>query len=232
MGGVYEIMQDLTIIFITANQTPEKFAQYQWDILMKAIKDYPLIMVSREIITANERIGPLIYDTGPKCHANMYYQLLQAAKLAKTPYIAMAEDDVLYPEEHFREFRPPMDSVSYDMSRWSLYTWVPLFSLKQRVSNCSLIAPREYLIEALEERFARYSVEDFPPQLVSEVGRYEENLRISKRNMVKWYASKPLVHINHPNGTDSLKFRKRLGEIKAVEIPDWGRAEDIIKLYV
>lgn len=222
-------MSDLTVIYLTANKLPVAFQRSQFAIFLRAIGDYPCLIVSRTKFFANTIVD--IHDMGQKSHANMYFQLLRAAKIATTEYVAVAEDDVLYSKEHFNFYRPPSDAVAYDMSRWSLFTWNPIFSLKQRVSNCTMIAPRKYLIEALEERFAKYDPDNFPPHLVSEIGRYEKNLGITQRNMVKVYAEVPCVQFNHPNGTDSTEHRKKLGQIKAIEIPYWGRAEDLVKLY-
>ena len=132
---------NLTVIFITANRLPEHFAAYHRKILLDAVAGHELITVSR--IPMN--LGKNILDAGEKSHLNMYLQMLKAAKVATTPYIATAEDDVLYPAEHFNFFRPPLDTFTYNMHRWSLYTWVPnLFSMKRRKSNCTLIAPREF----------------------------------------------------------------------------------------
>lgn len=221
-------MKDLTVIYLSANKHPDNFRKFQITTLLDAIKGYELIVVSPEDINISDYS---IIDKGKKSHANMYYQLLQAVKMANTQYIATAEDDVLYSKEHFNFYRPPSDAVAYDMSRWSLFTWKPIFSLKQRVSNCTMIAPRKYLIEALEERFAKYDPDNFPPHLVSEIGRYEKNLGITQRNMIKVYAEVPCIQFNHPNGTDSTEKRKKLGQIKALEIPNWGRAEELVKLY-
>lgn len=222
-------MADLTIIYLTANQHPEHFAKYQQDILKKAAKDLPIISVSRKPIN----LGTNILDSGPKSHLNMYRQLVEAVRTIKTPYFAAAEDDALYPEEHFREFRPPMDAVSYNMMRWSLFTWTGMYNIKERISNCTLIAPKDYYIEAWEERFAKFPGDSMPPHRVSEIGRNNQEgwMGVSKRNCVKWQSSIPVIHINHPVGTDSLGFRKRMGRIRAIEIPYWGRADNIVKEY-
>lgn len=221
-------MSDLTVIYLTANKLPHQFTQVQQEYLRKAAEGYKIVTVSPKKIDFGD---VWLEDTGKKSHANMYYQLLQATKMVDTPYIATAEDDVLYSREHFTFYRPPMDAVAYDMSRWSLFTWNPVYNLKQRVSNCMLIAPRDYLIEAFEERFSKYHPDEFPPHLVSEIGRYEKNLGITPRNMVKVYAEVPSIQFNHPNGTDSTEKRKRMGQLKAHDIPVWGKAEELVKLY-
>lgn len=223
--------RDITVIYLTANQQPESWVKYQRQILLDAIGDYPLISVSREPM----EFGRNLIDRGPKSHINMYYQLLQAAKMATTQYIATAEDDVLYSKEHFSFYRPPLDTFAYNMSRWSLYTWAPIYSLKQRISNCTLIAPREKLIEAWEERFAKYPGDSMPHYFVCELGRnsYERQLGVTQQKMVQVYSEVPVIHFNHINGTDPLSLgkRKRLGQIKALDIPYWGRAEDLVKYY-
>lgn len=222
-------MNDLTVIFLTANRHPEHFTKYHREILLKAAKGHELISVSREPMN----LGKNILDTGKKSHINMYFQLMNAAKVATTPYVAVAEDDVLYPEEHFNFFRPPIDSFAYNMHRWSLFTWKPIFSIKRRKSNCTLIAPRELLIETWEERFFKWPVESYPKGSVGEVGRdnIDEALGVSNRKSVEVWSETGVIHLNHLHGTDSLGKRKRLGEVKALEIPYWGRAEDIVKEY-
>lgn len=222
-------MGDLSVVYMTANRIPEAFARKQRQILIEAIGDAELVSVSREPLD----FGANIIDQGPLGHANMYAQLLRAAKACSNPYVAVAEDDVLYSREHFTFYRPPEDTVAYDMSRWSLFTWKPMYSLKQRISNCTMIAPRKLLIEALTERFEKYSVENFPPHFVSEIGRnsYERQLGVTQRKRVMVYAEVPCIQFNHPNGTDSTGRRKRLGQIKAIDIPHWGRADELAKLY-
>ncbi len=222
--------KDLTVIYLTANKHPVKFTTYQRSVLLEAIEDTPLISVSREPID----FGYNILDTGEHSHINMYHQLLNAAKLADTPYIAVAEDDVLYSHSHF-QFRPPaMDTLAYDMSRWSLFTWSPLFSIKRRISNSTLISPRLELIRAWEERFARYPGNSMPPYFVSELSRhiYERQMNVTLVKSVRYYSPVPCIHINHPNGLDSTGMRKRHGEMRAIEIPVWGKAEDVANLYV
>lgn len=227
MATVYE--DDLTIIYLTANEMPEFWAKYQRSILAEAIGDFPIISVTRD---SGFNWGKTIVDTEPRSHLNMYKQMLKAAKLAKTKYIAAAEDDVLYSRDHFTYMRPPLDTFAYNMSRWSLYTWEPVFSIKRRKSNCTLIAPRELFIEAWEERLAKFNGE-IPPHRVGEVGRpnLDTWLGVTVRKSMEYWSGVPVVQLNHDNGTDSTGHGKKLGEHRALEIPYWGRAEEIVKYY-
>lgn len=229
---------DLTVIFLTANEHPQHWQNFHWKHLMNAIGNYPLI-----ISTINEKqylefaeIGlNVLLQTEPRSHRNMYRQLLRACKLATTPFIAVAESDVLYSPEHFSFYRPPLDAVAYDMSRWVLFTWRPVFSIRRRLNNSTMIASREYLIEALEERYGDNStcVDD----RVGEVGRHihESALGIKLRKAIEVWCYHPSVQISHPNNISFAQadhpYRKTLGEIKALEIPVWGKAEDLVKEY-
>jgi hypothetical protein len=220
---------DLTIIFLTLNKHPQNWVDYHRSILEEATGDYPIITVSREPY----ELGYNIIDYGEPSHLNMYKQLLRACKEAKTDYIATAEDDALYPPEHFNFFRPPMDTIMYDMARWSLYWWTPVYSVKQRVSNCTLIAPRLEYIDALEEKLSK--LHDGNLHYVSEVGRYERQLGLRPRKVLtNVFCEVPTIHFNSPAGTDPLanQTRKRLGQMKAYDIPYWGKADKIIGEYI
>jgi len=222
-------MSDLTIIYLTANSLPEHFTNYQREIFLRASEGHEIISVSREPLD----LGKNILDDGERSHLNMYKQLLRACRLATTDYIATGEDDVLYSKEHYSFYRPPMDVIAYDMARWSLYTWgEPIFSIKQRVSNCTLIAPRLEYIDALEEKLSKLHSKNL--HYVSEVGRYERQLGIKPRQVnTQIWAEVPSIHVNHIDGTDPLsnRTRKRPGQLKAYNIPFWGEAKDIVKEY-
>lgn len=227
---------DLTIIFLTANEHPQHWVDFQWETLKKAAGDFPIIRVTKDQSETAEKYGcSIVYDNEPQSHLNMYRQLLKACKLATTPFIATAESDTLYPRDHFLFYRPPLDAVAYDLSRWMLFTWKPeLFSLRRRISNCTLIAPREYYIDALEERYGKNTP---PTERIGEVGRllHEEALGLKPRKAIEIWCKVPTIQVNHPNGTNYREAqnptRKNLGEIKALEIPFWGKPQDLAKEY-
>ena len=224
-------MPDLTIIYLTYNEHPDYWTQYHQQKLFDAIGDFPLITVTNKPLGI---LGKEIIQT-EYSHFNMYQQILKASKMAETPFVAIAESDVLYHPEHFKFYRPPKDTVAYDMSKWSLFTWEPVYNIRRRISNSTLIAPREYLIEALEERYGEGK--KCPPDRVGEVGRHihEKALGITLRNAVEVWCPYPSVIINHPNSIGYKQAhhpnKKRLGEIQAYDIPCWGKAKDLIKNY-
>ena len=223
-------MKDLTIIYLTASLIPESFAEYQRKILLEAVGDYPIISLSRRPLDFGENI----LQIGPHCLDTVYREMLRGIKLAATLYVAVAEDDTLYPKEHFDFYRPAPDTFAYNQNRLALFTWgTPTYSWRNRKTNATLIAPRELAIAALEERFAKYS-NPIPERIVGELGRpmVERNLRVTLRNSIEVFSEISVVQVNHDAGLDDRvkRHRKRLGPIKAYDIPFWGRAEDVVKM--
>lgn len=224
-------MAEATVIYLTASELPESFASKQRDILKSSVGDLPIISVSRKPLD----FGINLLDTEPRSMSNIYFQLLRAAKVATTDYIIVAEDDTLYPPEHFTFHRPPLDTFAYNQHRWALFTWGrPMYSWRNRKSNATLIAPRKLLIETLEERFAKYP-NGTPEEMTGEVGRpfVEKLLGVTERKSVEVYSEDPVVQFNHEHASEVRQRtrRKNWGPLRAFDIPYWGKASEVVKLY-
>jgi hypothetical protein len=224
---------DLTVIYYTANVLREPAFTNIQKILLEAIGDTPLISVSQKPIKFGQNIcmGPI-----GQSYLNIYKQMLVGVKAAKTKYVAMAEDDTLYSKEHFTKYTPRDDEFAYDMARWALYTWNPdIYSIKYRIVNSMLICPRNLLIEALEERFAKYPDESkIPLRYWSEFSKYERWLGVTVRKQMQYTAEVPSIVLSHEDaiGFGYTGTAKRLGEVKAYDIPVWGKARQLYnKIY-
>lgn len=227
-------MNDITVIYITANEITEYFAFNMRRLLKKAVGDTEIVSVSKEPID----FGFNVHSDTDRSHIGIYRDTLKGAKIAKTEYIAVAEDDTLYSKEHF-EYRPKEHDFAYDLSCWGIYTWskpaVLSHRFKARANHNMLLCRREAYIEALEERFAKYPRdEDIDIRVWAEPGKYEDHLGVTVRKKEEYYSNPPNIMFSHPQGLShhTIGEKKRLGEIRAVEIPYWGRAEDLMKLYV
>lgn len=229
---------DITLIFLTINRVPEQWAAFHKEKLLEAAGDHPIITVSRKPTD----IGLNIIDEEPLSTSNIYFQLLRAAKLATTPFIAQCEDDTLYTKEHFNAFRPKMDEFAYNLTRWSLYTWgVPTYSWRKSLVGASLIAPREKFIEVLEERFKRFP-NGIPSEYCAELGSrlFEKQHGWKVEKSVEFYTVDPIIQMNHDyfsfqnTGAEAVEHRhhKRMGMTRAFDIPVWGKAEDLVKKFV
>lgn len=232
-------MEDLTILYITNNKVPDSWAEYHKGCLIDAIGNTKVITLSRKPMD----FGTNLIQTDKESTSNIYWQMLRGAKVADTDFVAMAEDDTLYPEDHFK-FRPPNDSFAYNSHRWCLYTWgEPVYSLKNFIrTNVSLIAPRRLMIEALEERFSKYphDMDNIPLGMSGELGTHEDKLGVTRRRVVDFKSENPIVQFDHDyftgrNETDNTiehRHTKILGTIKAYDIPVWGKASDLVKKFI
>lgn len=214
-------MNDLTVVYYTANHLPIKFMDHTQKIFREAIGNLPLISIDQPEWTE-------------RSHLEIYRNALRGAKLAETKYIALAEDDVLYHEEHFK-YRPNPGVFAYNKSVWSIYTWVkpPIFSYKDRRNLYSLICERDLFIEAMEERFAKVNLETLNLGNWSEPGKYEDNLGVTQRQTEVFYTKIPLVAFSHETALSfqNLGKRKKLGNLRVTALPYWGAAERVIKYY-
>lgn len=215
-------MTDITIILLTVNKVPDKWAKYHKSVLLEAIGDAPIITISKKPMGWGIN---LIQDAEPSV-SNIYRQVLRGCKLATTPYIGIAEDDTLYHKSHF-EFRPPMDTFAYDMTRWGLFTWgKPTYYYKNRISNAAMIAPRKLVIESLKERFHLYGNRN----RIGELGK-EKGTRLDRKKTATFWSDVGIVYLSHENSLDPTEQHrsKKMGSVMAYDIPFWGKASNLIK---
>ena len=228
-----EIMEDTTIIFLTANKVPKGWAQLHKEKLLEAAQGKPIITISREPLDW----GINVLQTEPYGISNVYFQLLKGAQMASTEFIAVAEDDTLYPKEHF-DYRPPVDTFAYNRNKFGVFTWGnPTYYWYDRTKNSTLVAPRKLTIEALEERFAKYP--NGTPDVAhftGELGRstIERNLGVTVRPWIWFTTETSIVSLDHEYGIDHLgrTHRKAMGILRCYDIPYWGKAEDIVHTFV
>lgn len=174
---------NLTIIMLTVNRVPHNWAQFHKAKLLEAANGQPIITVSREPLDWGLNLIQTEYS-----FQNIFVQMLRAAKTATTEYVAIADDDTLYTKEHFA-FRPNERGFWYNMTRWHLFTWGdPFYFYKPLPGNGLVIANREDMITALENRFAVAS--ELP-------GTYVMNLaRSVKRATVIYTSGRRFIHSN------------------------------------
>jgi len=231
---------DMTIIYYTANNNNPHFMANTQRLLLDAVGDTPIISVSFEPTTIGKNCTNICIGKQKRSNYMLYKQILIGAKAAKTEFVAMAEDDTLYPMRHF-DHRPPEDTLSYDLNKWSVFSWTdpPIFSMREnRRTMNTCVAPRETLVKTLEERFMRWPVfEEIPKNTFDyyfgEPGRFENHLDIPTVKTEKWNCKDPMIMFSTPEalGFKGLGTRKAHSHIRAIEIPYWGRAQDMLNLY-
>lgn len=215
---------DLSIIYYTANAIPKNFAKATMKKLIETSVAIPMFIIRKP-------------PEMPRSQAQIYRQVLEGANQAKTRYVACCEDDVLYSPEHFK-FRPKDGHWGYNMNSWNIYTWgESVFSYKApggRRNLNGLICERELLINHLEERFRLHPDDSkIDINIFGEPGKYDNQLGTTPYPSEYFYTNPPNIVFSHQANLQfkGLGTRKAVGQIRATEIPYWGRAEDVIKLY-
>lgn len=233
-------MNDLSILYYTANKLPEYFTNATRECLRSASEGLPIVSVSQKPLDFGHNI--CIGDVGASL-LNLYNQVLLAAKAATTTYVALCEDDCLYLPSHFTGYRPPLDAFGYNQNKWSVFAWdyhkPPILSNKTHrcvLSQC--IAPRQLLIDALEERFTLVKSGALTDEKIAmhfaEPGRHESWLGVKVQTKVEFWAPEPTIIFwwCHPHAIEKLGKRKRHGEIRADRCEPWGTATDLLLKYV
>ena len=227
---------NLTVIYYTSNFISKWFAENTKSQLKKAIGDLALISVSQKPMDFGENI--CVGDIGRNA-VNIYRQILIGIKAAKTKYVAMAEDDILYSAEHFNNL-PKKTSFSYNIHKRSIFTWSdpPMFSYIKGLVINSLIAERKALIEAIEERFVKWKElrgKSLRKESVfSEPGRvYERQFGLKANKAEIFHTEVPNIVFSHEDavGYNYLGIKKKMGLPRLKELPYWGKASDIVQLF-
>src|SRR3989344_7916542 len=112
-------MNDLTVVYYTANHVSDYFMANTKKILLEAIGEIPIISVSQKPMDLGTNI---CVGDSLRSHVNIYRQALIGVKKAETKYIALAEDDVLYSPEHFTR-RSSAGKFAYNIGVSSFFTW-------------------------------------------------------------------------------------------------------------
>lgn len=245
-------INDLTVILYTSNYMDDKnpyFISNTRKQLLKAIGKQPLVIVSQKPLLIGDNSTNICLGDIGRSHLNIYKQMLIGAKEAKTDYVALAEDDILYSYEHFHPSlyikTEHIDGKTflYDMAKVSLFTWTkpPMFSFRtKRMVVNQLIAPRLQFIKALEERFKRVEwllASGRPLEKIikywGDIGRYEKLLGVSTQETYEFYSWVPSVVFSHEHAYGYLNQgkKKKIGDLRIIELADWGKASDVLKLF-
>ena len=233
---------NIQIVYYTSNyleeHNPAFLAQTRGQ-LVKAADGIPIICVSQKPIRSFAVHKNIVVGDIGRSHLNIYRQLLIGAREATTPFIATAEDDILYSHSHFRTHRPPPTRFAYDLNRWGMNTWVkpPMFGYRARPVVNQLIAPTSLLIDSLEERFNKFKgVPDdkIPISFWGDPGRYEKQLGVTVRECECFAAPEPSIVFSHEHAFGYLNHgvRKSIGEFPRQHLPLWGSAEQILALWM
>lgn len=150
--------KDLTVIYITDNVLDEHIAVACKYHLLKALGDKRLITVSQKPLDFGDNI--CVGDIG-RSGFSISRQIKVGLDHTDTKFIAIAEHDCIYHEEHFNWIPPDEKNFYYNISCWLLQynnrkhlEWNGMFSYRWRRVQSQLITSREQMLDAMERKIS------------------------------------------------------------------------------
>ena len=108
---------DTTIIYYTDNRLDDEIMSVCQRHLLRSANGHHIISVSQKPMDFGENI--CVGDIG-RSWLSLYKQLYEGVRHAKTKYVAMAEHDCIYSEEHLNWIPPRDDTFYYNDHCWLL----------------------------------------------------------------------------------------------------------------
>jgi hypothetical protein len=164
----------ITVLYYTANREQPKFEEKIIANLLEKCGDLPIISVSQKPIFLGKNI--CVGDVGFASY-NEWRQILIGARLVKTPYIAFAESDFLYPREYFTFVPPKKGLYRYDNIRIVYKDARTAGSYRKKIySEGAQIADRDLIIRVFEQFFEGKPMWIKQNDTTSVYGEIEENM--------------------------------------------------------
>ena len=241
-----------TAIYLTDNMLDEKIDSLCKKNILNSIGDLPLISVSHKPIDFGTNICVGVMERNS---LSINIQMMKALEVVKTKYIAIAEHDCLYTQEHFA-FVPPDDKIFwYNENVWLLQFYSNghpeyngMFSMfPGRKANSQLTCETQLMIGATKDRIDMMSdpawMAKYPSGRIGEAGHMDYNhaMRLSCYKSVAHIREKLKEYIAKYKGENwnskisNIDIRhkdnftkNRRGKKRLYELPYWGKMEDVL----
>jgi len=138
---------DLTIIYYSSNREKPEFENYIQRHILSVCGDLPIISVTQKPMDFGRNI--CVGDVGANDN-NLYRQIQIACDEAKTPFVANAEADCLYPPSYFR-LSPIAENVIYRYNNIVILKRSRHEFLRKEWCEGAQIAGREYLLSLIND---------------------------------------------------------------------------------
>lgn len=229
-------MNNLTLLYYTANTIKETTGQKVRDHLLKVTKnEFPIISVSQKPIDFGKNI--CVGEIG-RSKFNCYKQILIGAREVKTKYIAACEDDTLYSPGHFMH-RPQEGVFEYETNAWMAEkgTYWRRADLIARIGMFGCLTSTENLLKHLERRFELFPSEELRVKnrifLWGEPGSHE-NLYGLENRLSYFESEEPTVVFRYPESMGGLRNGRhevRKPENLTLDLPPFGPIDKLWNYY-
>jgi hypothetical protein len=231
-----ETMMD--IIYITDSQLDESLAEKCRDYLAMAANGKRIISVSQKPLDFGDNI--CVGGIG-RSALSIEKQIMEGLSASRADYVAIAEHDCIYSQEHF-DFVPKDDGMFwYNKNLWVLNLGTACFSYRGRLVQSQMVCKRNLLEKATNLKTQIISTQGWPkmrPIGEPGVANIGKSLRYCKTEecteSVKAYVSSfaadsfetkiPNIDIRHGANLTG----RRQGKLRRLGLAPWGVAGDIL----
>lgn len=205
-------MNNVTIIYYTANQEKPEFEAKIIENLKKQAGNIPIISVSHKPMDLGKNIcvGEQVL-----AYSNVLRQTFIGLKEAETEFCIAAEDDCLYPPEYF-QFTPPTKDNVYMYTNVVVHFDRRKRFWKKRFVEAAQMCGREFWVKSIEKILEGHSSwESIPvnPPFV-----------FTTRDQYSWTGENPVIYFKTKK---SFKFKTGFISGSMMELPYWGTVAEI-----
>lgn len=229
-------MNDLTILYYTANRLPEVVGFRIREHLQRQHLGYRVVSISQKSIRLGYNV--CVGDIGANKY-NAYWQIWCGLEFVDTEFVATVDDDTLYMPEHF-DHRPPPGEFWYETNYWFCqdgkdHYWRPA-EIEKRGGMLGCLARTETLRANLEARFAKFPDPSAPlPPWWGEPGDPNGDKQYGRADTLRRVTSaRPCVVFIHERSMGYTQFRRwhrRYGQPRpenmADTLPGYGTVADL-----
>jgi len=245
---------DITIVYCTDNNIDGVIANVCQQQLKKAANGFSIISVSHKPIDFGKNI---CIGKQKRSWLTLYKQIHEGLKLVETEYVAIAEHDCLYTEEHFNWKPQRSDTFYYNENVWFLEWRDKHPELKgvfskwphRRLALSQLICNTELYREATRRRLDILDKKRFSAKQIAHIS--EPGLTKIAQKAQKWADSGRAVYLKQylekfidPEKLETFETIKpnvdirhnhnftgpRRGRNRTFELKPWGKFENIKEL--
>lgn len=243
-----------TVLYLTDNQLDSNIERVCKKYLLQAIKDLPLVSVSQKPIDLGQNIsvGEL-----PRSSLSICKQMKVGLSLIKTPFVAIAEHDCIYTDEHFKFIPPDKEKFWYNDNVWFVQYGRDKFGdghgmfsiIKNRKANSQLICSTEQLIKSTDDRIEMMEDPDwlrrYPLGRIGEPGamNYHHAMRLSRGHSIAHIREKlqkfiaNYIGINWLTKIPNIDVRhndnftgNRRGSHRKIKLVPWGTIDEVFNV--
>jgi len=205
---------DRTVLYYTDGNLPQDFAAKVYEQLAAAATDYPLVLQKQPA-------------DWPRTHESIYRNILAGLEKVTTPYVALAEHDVLYPEGYFRHRQ--RNDFDYNVNRWCLHADRGIYSRRRQSALSQLFARTEVLRANLWARLEQWPTDAAVFVANFEPGTNDAALGLPPATIHRFKAKLPTVDITGHGF--NLSGAKAPREKTCTEIPYWGTFAAVVATF-